>query len=198
MLPPPRSSSAPCACDGQKAGETATRVDPTVLRGEWFVSALNGGPAVPQTPDPISIVFEDEELSGVGKLRGFAGVNRFFGAYTATPTGTLEVGTVGSTRSGRPARPPGVRDDVPEVARPQPAVLRRRRGRDDRDQRWRDAAGEAVVRIPGETRAFGEEAPRDRGIKGSRHQGIEGSLIRTRAVGPGCALEAGDSRSIIE
>ncbi|MCA9286919.1 MAG: META domain-containing protein [Phycisphaerales bacterium] len=90
-----------CASNGQKAGD-GNQVDPTVLRGEWYVSVLDGGPAVPQTPNPISVVFEDEELSGVGKLRGFSGVNRFFGAYTATPTGTLEVGAVGSTRMAGP------------------------------------------------------------------------------------------------
>lgn len=90
-------SFAGCASDSAARGEHVN-VDPTVLRGTWRVASLTNGPVVPTTNPPISITFEDEELSGAGKLFGFAGVNRFFGAYEAAPGGTIEIGAVGSTR----------------------------------------------------------------------------------------------------
>ncbi|MEM9417840.1 MAG: META domain-containing protein [Planctomycetota bacterium] len=79
-------------------------VSPQVKDGDWDIVASStwnltrlDGKAPITSPEgklqPLSLEFSND-----GRAAGFAGVNRYFGSYEATPQGALRFGALGATR----------------------------------------------------------------------------------------------------
>ncbi|TVQ79130.1 MAG: META domain-containing protein [Phycisphaeraceae bacterium] len=78
-----------------------------VRDGGWSIVTVSDGNSaagIPSTDPPVSVRFVAGEASGeTGRVEGFAGVNRFNGAYRITEDGGLSIGPIAATKMAGPS-----------------------------------------------------------------------------------------------
>lgn len=91
-----------CASSSVEPGDWNTVVDTA-----WTLHKMDGRAPLTTRDRHAGVEPPTLDLTDDGRVIGFAGVNRFFGTYEATPDGTIRFAAIGSTRMFRD-HPPGL------------------------------------------------------------------------------------------